>query len=103
MVLDTLKVKNTVLIIREAVSESICGRCVVLVAELCLVRQSLGTFKSIVARITQAALPLVAPLIDSLVEHLTASEVVDFLPFIGMLVHRYKVSTPTSGLLSWNT
>lgn len=71
VILDTLKVKNTVLIIREA---------------------SLGTFKSIVARITQAALPLVAPLIDSLVEHLTASEVVDFLPFIGMLVHRYKAT-----------
>lgn len=53
--------------------------------------QSLGAFKSVAARTGEAALPLVAPLIDCLVDHLTASEVIDFLPFIGMLTHRYKV------------
>jgi exportin-T len=36
-------------------------------------------------------LPLVGTLIDCLINELTAPEVVDFLPFIGMLVHRYKV------------
>ena len=43
------------------------------------------------ARTGGAALPLVAPLIENLIDELSASELVDFLPFIGMLCHRYKV------------
>lgn len=67
-------------------------RCVGKTRLTCISRQSLGAFKSIAARIGEAVLPLVGTLIDCLVTELTASEVVDFLPFIGMLVHRYKVS-----------
>lgn len=44
------------------------------------------------ARIGEAALPLVAPLIDCLVSHLTAPEMLEFLSFIGMLTHRYKTA-----------
>jgi hypothetical protein len=54
----------------------------------------LGAFKSVAARIGAAALPLVGPLIDCLVDHLTAKEIIEFLPFIGMLTHRYKVGPP---------
>jgi len=44
-------------------------------------------------------LPYIPPLIDGLLNESEISELVDFLPFIGLLLHKFKVLFSSSSLL----
>lgn len=56
-----------------------------------LVREAArGAFSRIVATTGQAVLPLIPNLIQSLLKHLSSSELVDFLNFLGLIVAKYR-------------
>lgn len=86
------KAANGIRIIRDAVSYlSSFLRSFALTFVIAYFKQARSSFHKIVATIGMDALPYVPVFIDCLMDKLTTSELVDFLPFIGQLIHRYKV------------
>jgi exportin-T len=66
---ESLKMMSSVPIIREA---------------------ALSAFKVIVAMMGSVVLPLIPPLIECVVGQLSSSDLVDFLPFLSLLLVKYK-------------
>jgi len=56
-----------------------------------LCAQALGAFKIIVATMGKTVLPFIEPLIGCLIGEMKAQELIDFLPFLSLLLVRYKV------------
>ncbi|CAO1623604.1 unnamed protein product [Parajaminaea phylloscopi] len=60
-------------------------------SQFLLVREAArGAFARIVATTGQAVLPLIPNLIQCLLEHLSSTELVDFLNFLGLIVAKYR-------------
>lgn len=54
--------------------------------------QALGAFKIIVSTLGKSVLPYIEPLIECLIGQMKSQELIDFLPFLSLMINKYKVS-----------
>jgi hypothetical protein len=98
-ILEALRVMSSTSVIREAVRSAVA-----LYRRLSHVdgAQTISSFKVVVNCTGIAVLPLVPTLIDCILDKLRANELIEFLPFVSLLMHKYKVRARWLGQVATN-
>ena len=87
-IIDALRVMSHIAIIREAASLVRCS--FITLANLWL--KALSAFKIMVASTGTAVLPYIHPFLDCIINQLKIGELADFMPFVSLLLNKYKVN-----------